>query len=393
MAAFAVLPARIPLPSPARLKAWWNGHAYERAVVAAWWQGVDPPPRPQEVEPPPRPQAADPLPQAQGGDQTAPPPGLLERWWAQQEPLRRKLKAWWTGEELSPAPPAPVVERPAAPPPAKAPVTVAAPAEPQWEPPPPPDGWSAERTKMVQWLWGEGFDFPGGVEFILELVRPLGLRSEHSMLDIGCGVGSATRAIASSFGPWITGLESSPTLAAAGMAASEKAGLAKKAPIQTFSLTRPKLPDRRYDGIMSRLVLGAIPDHTEFLAALEKHLKPGGKLMLTEQVLVNANASSPVLDEWHAVEDHTIHPVTLEQITKDLAALKLDVRVAEDMSGALRGLVVGAWERVANDLQPGMFSAEEIDHLNREMELWHRRVGAYDAGLVKFVRVLAIKRG
>jgi SAM-dependent methyltransferase len=424
---FAAILRRVPaiefsFPAGAKLlamampmAAFFGDREYRRARLVAWWNGDDPPPKPA----PPRPAAND-APAAQAAPAKShnwfallrPLAAPLMRRWEEDERLRRRVLAWWIGEYLPeekapavPEPPRPRVEAAPArvepPPPAAAPAEVpvdallealaeaiAVPAERS----PTTDPWTRERAKMVQWLWGDGYDFPGGAEFILELVRPLHLGGEHSILDLGCGIGSTTRAIASMLGCKIVGFESSPVLVSEAAVAAERAELAEQAHVWPMDLLQPELPERRFDAVLCRMALGAVPDFKTLLAEIDRRLAAGGQLLFTDQVLNAANSATLAVDAWQTIEDRTTHPVALEAITAELSRLGYDVRIAEDMSPAVRALVVGAWERVAGELKPGMFSAEEIDALNREMELWHRRVGVYDSGVLKFVRVLALKR-
>ncbi len=364
---------------------------YARARFAAWWNGDDPPPRPVTSNP----TAAGPHPRRNWLTLTGPLAAPLARAWANQEPLRRRVHAWWIGEYLPEDEPPP--EREIEPLPEPEPVRVPEPPPAEYIEPPVAarshDRWSPERARVVQWLWGDGYDFPGGAEFILELVRPLRLGGDYSILDIGCGIGSSTRAIASMFGSSVIGFEASPALVAEAAAALERAELADRVQVLPIDLTKPLLPDRRFDAILCRMVFGAVADYQTLLAEIDRHLKPGGQLLFTEQVLNQANAATLALDAWQSVENQTTYPVTLDTIEADLAERGYDVRIAEDMSPAVRALVVGAWEKVAHELEDGLFSADEIDLLNREMELWHHRVGVYDSGVLKFVRVHAIKRG
>src|SRR5262245_60249706 len=117
-----------------------------------------------------------------------------------------------------------------------------------------PDTWSAARVKVSELIWSDGFSFPGGSEHVLKLVKPMGLTKEKTMLDLNSGLGGAARVIAKAFGTYVTGMDASQTLAKAGMAASEKAGLAKKAVIEWFDPLTVILPQRKYDAIFARLV-------------------------------------------------------------------------------------------------------------------------------------------
>src|SRR3546814_16245334 len=72
---------------------------------------------------------------------------------------------------------------------------------------------------------------PGDEEKNLRLVKPLARNPAHAVIDVGAGLGDATRLIAEKFDIWITGLESDREVADKGMELSTMAGLAKRAPI------------------------------------------------------------------------------------------------------------------------------------------------------------------
>src|SRR5262245_55310885 len=87
----------------------------------------------------------------------APPPGG----WAK---FRRQFHAWWEGYYLEP--------------------------DIAGNPPPPPeaevkqegDTWTPKRVKVAEMIWGDGFTFPGGIDYALDLVKPMKLNSEKSFL-------------------------------------------------------------------------------------------------------------------------------------------------------------------------------------------------------------------
>src|SRR3989337_2916840 len=64
------------------------------------------------------------------------------------------------------------------------------------------------RLEVMQQIWGKGMSGPGDEEYILRLVKPLGLKPAHTVIDFGAGLGGATRLISEKFDIWITGLES-----------------------------------------------------------------------------------------------------------------------------------------------------------------------------------------
>jgi cyclopropane fatty-acyl-phospholipid synthase-like methyltransferase len=220
----------------------------------------------------------------------------------------------------------------------------------------------------------------------------MGLTKEKTMLDLGSGLGGAARVIAKAFGTYVTGMDASETLAKAGAAASERAGLAKKATIEWFDPLTVILPARKFDAIFARLVFLPLEHKKRLLAQVEQALKPGGQLMFLEFALGKQGASSPILSAWQAGEDHPAHPITIDEYSDELKALKLDVRVAEDMTPEFRSLVLEGWARLAGGLKPNTLAPDEAKGLTHEVELWGRRIAAFDSGDLRMARFYAIKK-
>jgi SAM-dependent methyltransferase len=254
------------------------------------------------------------------------------------------------------------------------------------------DKWSQERIKVAELIWGDGFTFPGGADHVLQMVKPMTLTSAKSMLDIGCGLGGATRAIAKTFGTWVVGMEASPALAAAGMQYSEMAGLAKKAPIQHFDPTSIELPPKKYDAICLRNTFSNLADKHRLLVQVEKSLRPGGSILVSDFAIGKPGASGPALSAWSAAEDHPPQLCTLEDFKREFDGLKLDTRVSEDMTTEFRGIVVQGWAHLAELLEGKSIEPGEAAALAKEIKLWQLRLAALDSGDLRIVRLFGLKK-
>src|SRR5947207_639404 len=101
-----------------------------------------------------------------------------------KRPLLARLRGWLAGDRKAPtAPRAPPAEG----------ASQASPAVPP-----------LSRMTVAQWLWGDGYLMPGGPDFVLELVKPFGLTPAMSTLDLSAGLGGPARAIAQTFGTYVT---------------------------------------------------------------------------------------------------------------------------------------------------------------------------------------------
>lgn len=294
-------------------------------------------------------------------------------------PFRERFKAWWEGYELAPEQIEPV---PVPAPPVDAKLSFEASEE----------RWTQSRIDLVQKVWGEGLIGPGGMERILELVKPLGLTPAMTVLDLGAGLGGAARIVADHFGTWVTGFEADQRLTEAGMESSTKAGLGKKAPVQPFDPENFEVKPKSYDSVFSKEFFFTIQDKDRLLRHIEKLLKDQGQIMFTDFVLPKPGHSSRALEVWRASEP--VEPVlwAMEDYAEALTDLKLDVRINEDITEETRALITQAWGSYMAGVNRSDLDNESISAMVEEAELWTRRVKLLESNDLKVYRIHAIKK-
>ncbi len=312
------------------------------------------------------------------------PPPKLYRLKSGKVPLMLRLKTWWQGVELKelegPPPAAPEPE------PAK-PDTLSQDTIERLKQP-----WQPERIAMAQAIWGEGFLTPGGPEYVEYMVKPLGLTNESVVLDIGAALGGPARLMAKDFNAWITGLESDAGLAEQAMAMSTKAGLAKKAPIEHFDRTQVPIDEAKYHCIFSKEALFRIENKEELVPRMKKGLKPRGQLLFSDFVVSEPGASNDALTAWAEVHHPTPEFWAKQDYVSRLKALKLDVRVDEDITDRLRSEILHGCARFVDSASAAKAKLTRLDKvaLASELEYWARCVAAIDSGVLRVCRIHCI---
>lgn len=249
--------------------------------------------------------------------------------------------------------------------------------------------WTATRIEVVEKIWGPGFSTPGGDQFIPSLVKPLGLNPAMSVLDIGAGLGGASRAMAKQYGTWVTGIEPNPVLAEAGMFRSQKSGLARQAPVLSADLENFTW-NKRVDAILSKEAFYTVRNKDKLIDSIEAVMKPRGQLLFTDYVIDRELAKGRDFDAWRASEPVEPNPWTVEQYAAALAQRNLDIRIAEDNSDTQRTLILTAIQELVKHLETVAMDRDTKMVVVEEVELWARRVAALSAGL-RYYRFYAMK--
>ena len=296
-------------------------------------------------------------------------------------PFMLRLKSWWQGLELKEReapelPPEPEPKRPA-------PLgqdTIERLKQP----------WQPERIAMAQAIWGQGFLTPGGPEYVEYMVKPLGLTNESVVLDIGAALGGPARLMAKEFNAWITGLESDAGLAEQAMAMSTQAGLAKKAPIEHFDRTHVPIDEAKYHCIFSKEALFRIENKEELVPRIKSGLKPRGQLLFSDFVVSKPGASNDALTAWAEVHHPTPEFWAKEDYVSCLAALKLDVRVDEDITDRLRSEILHGCAKFVDSAAQAELTRLDKVALASELEYWARCVAAIDSGVLRVCRIHCI---
>lgn len=289
--------------------------------------------------------------------------------------FRERFMAWWEGYDLLPHRHAPA---------ARASHEVRYEASRQ--------RWETSRLRLVQDLWGEGFSNPGGSEYVMNMVKFFGLDPAMSVLDLGAGLGGATRTMCESFGVWVNGFEADKDLAEVANALSHKAGLAKRASIAAFDPESFNLKAKSADCVFSKDFLYTVKDKKAFLGAVEGIMKSRGQLLFTDYVLAERHLRSANIDDWKKVEPNGAYPWAEADYRQALADLHLDIRIVQDTTDSFQKMVTGAWAAFIQTAQSEGLPSEMYPALADEVELWARRMHAIEAGDLKVCRMHVLKR-
>jgi trans-aconitate methyltransferase len=208
---------------------------------------------------------------------------------------------------------------------------------------------------------------------------------------LSAGLGGVSRTIAEKYKAWVTGMEPSPLLASMAHERSLKKNLGKQAPISTYDPNNLQL-EKRYDGIFAKEAFFTVADKQTLFTKIVEAMKPGGQLLMTDYGIASADLSHPALVSWLSSEPQEPHLWTMDRTLRCLKSLRLDVRINEDMTDLQKKLILSSLGHFTHHLEAYTLDASTKEAIFSEIELWARRMAAFDAGLRVF-RFYCIKHG
>ena len=308
-----------------------------------------------------------------------------------QSQWRQRLRAWWDGDVLPPAPSAPAA---AAGPASAEDAGDAKGSVKKGEPVilPAIKGWPDNRRFIVQELFGEGMIAPGGHETIRRLIKPLELNDKMTVVDLGSGMGAVTRFIAQEYGVWATGYEPDGELAVVAKDISTRLGVAQKAMVKSMPLESLQLKPASIDAVIAREAFFTQSDMEKLFTRIRRALKDGGQFTFFD-FLRNGDAGNPGYMVWAAHEPVEPHALSPEEVQAMLEGLGFTIRTMEDCTLEYRSAILTAFATYAVRVKDKPADDTWYPWLLAETEHWTRRVNAMDSGDVRVYRCHAVVPG
>lgn len=250
--------------------------------------------------------------------------------------------------------------------------------------------WASRRIEAAELIWGEDFIAPGGAEYAVTLAKPLALTPAMSVLDLGVGLGGGTRALADSFGIWVTGLERDPDLLKEANSRSRNVALEKKSPLNVFDPDQLDLKMQSADCIVSRELFHTVSGKKRLFGMMHAALKDRGQLLFTDYVS-GPSTTGTAFAEWAKGERVPSHPVPPQELQAIMKENGFNCRIAHDGTDDYRALIMSAWTNLARKLEQGAVPRHLLGRVMEEAERWTKLMRAFDSGELRSYRFHAFR--
>ena len=157
-------------------------------------------------------------------------------------------------------------------------------------------------TAFLEELWGEGYLSPGGPDEVARILEGLDLAG-RTVLDVGCGSGGITLALARDFGAGrVIGLDVEAPVCAKARARVAAAGLAERIEIREVTPGPFPLADASVDVVFSKDSIVHIPDKAALAREAFRVLRPGGWFAASDWLIGHDGRPSPEMAHYVACE-------------------------------------------------------------------------------------------
>lgn len=165
------------------------------------------------------------------------------------------------------------------------------------------DLYDDRHIAFLERLWGEGWLSPGGAAEVARVLEGLDLRGAAA-LDIGCGSGGITAALARDHGAArVVGVDVEAPVCAAARRRVAAAGLAARVEIRQVAPGPLPFPDESFDLVFSKDSIVHIADKEALARDVFRLLRPGGWFAASDWLTARDGPPSPEMEAYLRAED------------------------------------------------------------------------------------------
>lgn len=208
--------------------------------------------------------------------------------------------------------------------------------------------YTATGVKRYEWIFGQTFLSPGGLNIVKELIPKLGLQKGQKVLDIGSGLGGHDFYMAETYGVTIDAVDLSENMMNQAVAYyAERPAIQGLINFRLADISVIDLPEASYDVIYSRDTFLHIQNKPELFKKFIKWLKPGGRIVFTDYAKGSAESFTKEFQEYVRQRNYELfsradYEALLTKVGfKDVQVTEIKEKFIETLQGELKKLYEG----------------------------------------------------
>lgn len=233
---------------------------------------------------------------------------------------------------------------------------------------------------FLEKLWGEGYLSPGGAEEVDRVLEGLDL-SGRTVVDIGCGAGGITAALAARYGAGrVIGLDVEETVCAAARATAERKGVADRVEILKVAPGPIPLAEGSADVVFSKDSIVHIADKHALARDVFRVLRPGGWFAASDWLIGHDGPPSPEMAAYIAAEDLDFAMASPERYRDALEQAGFEEIRLVDRNPWYREQAKAELARLTGPEAPAFAALLPDGDLDGQVDTWRKMIAVLDSG-------------
>lgn len=240
--------------------------------------------------------------------------------------------------------------------------------------------YDAAHIAFLGAMWGDGWLSPGGPAELARVLDGLDLAGAR-VLDIGCGAGGPTVALAAEHGAAeVVGIDVEPAPCAAATALVARQGLAARVTIRQVAPGPLPFAEGVFDVVVSKDSIVHIPDKMALAAEVFRVLRPGGIFAASDWLTGRDGPPSDDMAHYLACEDLGFGMASPARYRAALEAAGFaDIRLT-DRNGWYREEARRELARLQGAERPRFESLVGAEEIARQIRTWSAMIPVLDTG-------------
>ncbi len=242
------------------------------------------------------------------------------------------------------------------------------------------DLYDDRHIAFLEALWGEGYLSPGGAAEVARVLAELDL-SGMAALDIGCGSGGITVALARDYGAGrVTGIDVEVPVCAAARRRAEAAGLSDRVEIVQVEPGPLPFHDGAFDLVFSKDSIVHIPDKEALARDVFRVLKPGGVFAASDWLIGHDGPPSPEMEAYLKAEALDFGMASPARYKAALQAAGFESVTVTDRNPWYREVARAELARLEGPERATFESALGPEEIARQILTWKAMIVVLDKG-------------
>ncbi len=172
----------------------------------------------------------------------------------------------------------------------------------------------AKKVAVAEGMWGAEYSSPIGPDFIKSFTKPMELEEGQAVLDIGGGLGGASRWLTDTHKVEVKALDARQEFVRCGIFRSKSDPVLDKIRFGIFLPDTLELEPFHFHAVFMKESLFTVKEKEPLIKTVKDCMKAGSHFVLCDFTLKKTGLNTPAVKEWYTGEPVEPHPVAARDL-------------------------------------------------------------------------------